>query len=79
MELMNKCRLTKVIYIANVKGVIGRKRLQITFSYQNVSVLKKGKVRNRKNKRVCMKRFMNVIEARKVSQEVDSIFTLMGI
>ena len=58
-----------MIYRANVDGCIKRGRPRKIFMDQIQDVLKKAGVRSERNKRACIKRKMNVCEAREVGQD----------
>ena len=69
VERMSEIRLTKSVYNADVSGNDGRGRPRSTYIDLIGEVLQKSQVRSTRNRRACMIRCMNVVEARGVCKD----------
>jgi len=69
VERMNEERSVRRIYDANVNGRTSRGRPRKTWHDQVNQILDSGDVRSRNNRRECMRRCMNVNEARSICQD----------
>ena len=69
VERMNEERSVKRIYDAKVNGRRSRGRPRKTWHDQVNQILESGHVKSQNNRRVCMRRCMNVNEARSVCQD----------
>ena len=69
MERMNEERLTKKIYSGRVNGLRGRGRPRKVWEDQIRECLKEKNVRSLNVRRACVKRMMDVNEARSVCKD----------
>ena len=68
VERMNDERLTKMVYVEEVRGKRKRGRPRKSWANQIEEYLKDGNVRSHKNKRACMRGCMRMNEAKEICQ-----------
>ncbi|GBP57486.1 hypothetical protein EVAR_36138_1 [Eumeta japonica] len=70
LERVNESRLTKQIYRVNVcDGKVGKGRPRISYADHIGCILKKGHIFSTRNRRACMKRSMDVSDAREICKD----------